>query len=209
MENIYTVCQKYFSKEIVDNSKLIYVKSGETIISQQQKSKYLFYMLKGKCAVKVLMSNGKTLIVNTLKAPSLIGELELIRNISPFSVVALNNCQLLAIDLDKYKNYLVNDLHFMKALCYDLVGKERKETLKLINSFAFPFENRLAKFILDNRQYDCFSIKKVEIAESLGVSYRHVESLMNSFCQKGYLRKEKLTYWIIDEQALIELARAY
>lgn len=77
----------------------------------------------------------------------------------------------------------------------------------LVRSFAYPFENSLAKFILDHCQEDYFLIKKVEIAESLGVSYRHVETVMSNFVEKKYLCKQKLIYTITDKEALLHLAK--
>ncbi len=62
-------------------------------------------------------------------------------------------------------------------------------------------------FILENRQGIYFYVKKVHISESLGVSYRHVEKVMNDFVKKGYLIKDKLVYAIADEPALKELCR--
>lgn len=81
------------------------------------------------------------------------------------------------------------------------------EAFTLLHSFAYPLENRLARFILDNRQEKYFYVKKVLIAESLGVSYRHVGKVMNDFINEKYLSKEGLVYTITNEEALTALAQ--
>ena len=92
---------------------------------------------------------------------------------------------MLGIRLSECKQSLLGDAFFLRRLCSDLIYKERTEALLLVRSFTYPFENRLAKFILDNCQENYFLIKKVQIAESLGVSYRHVETIMRALLRKN------------------------
>ena len=77
----------------------------------------------------------------------------------------------------------------------------------LLHAFGYPLENRLAKFILENRQEDKFIVRKVDVAESLGVSYRHEGKVMKYFLDKKYLMKDKFIYTIIYENALMNLAK--
>lgn len=168
---------------------------------------YLYLMISGRCSVRVLLTNGKLVILQTLKAPCIIGEMEFMRNVSAFTVQTLEHCRMLGIPLRECRQYLLNDNFFLRRLCSDLIYKERTEALVLVRSFTYPFENRLAKFILANCQGSYFLVKKVQIAESLGVSYRHVETVMNDFVQKKYLSKQKLIYTITDSEALTDLAK--
>ena len=50
------------------------------------------------------------------------------------------------------------------------------------------------------------SLEAVQAAQSLGVSYRHLETVLNRFIREGILTKEKFTYTIRDEAALRKLA---
>lgn len=148
-----------------------------------------------------------SVILQTLHGPCLIGEMELVRKVASFTVQALEICRMLSIPLRYCRNYLLQDTYFLRKLCFDLIGKERTEALSLITAFSYPLENRMAKFILDNRQGDYFYIKKVHVAESLGVSYRHAGKIIHDFIEKGYLSKEKMVYTITDENALKYLAK--
>ncbi len=196
----------YFQDYFQAYTKVIDFEAGELVLQQSVPPDYLYLMTSGRCNVRLLLTNGKSVILQTLKAPCLIGEMELMHDISSFTVQALEKCRMLGIPLKECREYLLNDTFFLHRLCSDLIYKERKEALVLVRSFAYPFENRLAKFILDNCQGNYFLVKKVQIAESLGVSYRHVETVMNDFVQKKYLSKQKLIYTITDRNALTDLA---
>lgn len=197
----------YFRNTLHAHTQLLEYSAGEYILRQDTPPSHLHLMVFGRCCVRVLLANGKTVILQTLKAPCLIGEMELIRDVSSFTVQALELSRMLALPLSQCKSCLLEDSYFLRRLCSDLICKERSEALTLIHSFAYPLENRLARFILDNRQGNRFYIKKVTIAESLGVSYRHVETVMGEFVKKNYLSKQKLVYTILDKEALTGLAQ--
>lgn len=197
----------YFRGSVKAYTLLTEYVTGEYILKQDAPPSCLYLMISGRCSISILLANGKSVILQTLKAPCLIGEMELIRPVSSFTVQSLEQCRLLAIPLDQCKYFLLNDPYFLRAVCFDLIGKERTESLKLIHAFGYPLENRLAHFILENCQGNRFYIKKVHIAESLGVSYRHVEKVISDFVRKQYLSKEKLIYTITDRSALMTLSR--
>ena len=44
------------------------------------------------------------------------------------------------------------------------------------------------------------------VAEQLGVSYRHLLRTLKSLCEAGLLEKRSVGYWILDEQELHEKA---
>ncbi|MBQ7795547.1 MAG: transcriptional regulator YeiL [Lachnospiraceae bacterium] len=196
----------YFKDTMIEYTQVLEYDAGEYVLQQSMEPVYLYLMVQGRCSVRASLANGKSVILQTLHAPCLIGEMELVRDVSPFTVQALEKCLMLVIPLKQCRNILLQDSYFLRRLCSDLVWKERMEALSLICTFGYPLENRLAKFILDNRQENCFYIKKVHIAESLGVSYRHVGKVLNDFIARRYLSKNKFVYTIIDEEALASLA---
>lgn len=200
--------RRFFNNEADRHGFLAEFRQGENIIFQEEQSEYLYFLYKGKCQVTAYMENGKAVIINTLNAPCLIGEIELIKNDSPFSVDALKNCTVVAFPVSSCRSILLNNTSFLYQLCSALVDKERKNALSLAHHISFPFEYRLAKFILDNSDGKVFTVKKTVIAESLGISYRHLEKVMVSFIEKGYLRKEKLTYYITDYSSLDKLSKS-
>ena len=181
--------------------------AGETIVEQGEEPVNLFYMVQGRCSIHTYLSNGKKIILNNASAPCLIGEIELLElGNASFSVIALEKSVLIVMPLSLCRETLINDNNFLRKLCALISRKETANARKLIHVSGFPLENRLADFILNNSEGNCFRIKKVEVAESLGVSYRHLEKVMSDFVEKKYLRKEKLEYHIINRKEIISLA---
>lgn len=198
----------YFQDMVWPDTRIVEYSAGEYVLCQNVPPSHLCLMLTGRCCVRFLLSNGRSAILQSLRAPCLVGEIELFQNTAPLLVQALEKTRMLAIPLSQCREDLLNAPHFLRQVCSDLIVKERNETLSLLHTFSHPLENRLAKFILDNRQGDRFYIRKVHIAESLGASYRHVGAVLSSFLQRGWLTKDKLVYTIADEPALTALARA-
>jgi CRP/FNR family putative post-exponential-phase nitrogen-starvation transcriptional regulator len=197
--------RQFFSEKTDRFAHAVRFSPGENVIFLGEKSEYLYYLYSGRCQVSAIMENGRTVIINTLNGPCLIGEIELIKNDSPFNVDALTECTCIAIDIGKCRDIILNDVSFLYHLCSSLVDKERKTALVLAHHISFPLEYRLAKFILDNSNGDVFRIKKTVISESLGVSYRHLEKIMKKLVDEGTLRKEKLTYYITRRDVLDKL----
>lgn len=181
--------------------------TGETIINQGDEPENLYYMIQGRCSIHSFLSNGKKIILNNAKAPCLIGEIELLEmGKASFSVIALEKSVLIVMPLAFCRDILINDNNFLRKLCIMISRKETTNARKLIHISGFPLENRLADFILNNCEENCFKIKKVEVAESLGVSYRHLEKVMNDLVEKKYLRKEKLVYYLTNRDEIASLA---
>ena len=172
----------YFQTARWEGAHIVDYSAGEYVLRQTAPPDHLCLMLTGRCYVRFFLSNGR-------------------------SVILQSRTRILAIPLSRCREDLLRDPHFLRQVCSDLILKERSNSLSLIHTFGYPLENRLAKFILDNRQENRFYIRKTLVAESLGASYRHVGAVFSSFVQKGWLTKEKLVYTIADEPALAALTR--
>ena len=118
------------------------------------------------------------------------------------SVRTLQDCDLLQLPLDQVRDRLIADNAFLRNLCMYITDKEAKNSLLLFQTFAYPLENRLALFILNNLEGDRFRIRKVYIADSLGVSYRQTENIMRRFTRTGILEKQGLVYRVRDKEKL-------
>ena len=67
--------------------------------------------------------------------------------------------------------------------------KDNYCTENYAKNYSYPFENRLAAFILLTEQNNCYIEKHTEAAEYLNVSYRHLLYVLNQFCQQNYLKR--------------------
>ncbi|MBQ6222170.1 MAG: cyclic nucleotide-binding domain-containing protein [Solobacterium sp.] len=189
-----------------DHVYLIKTKPLEKLIGQGDEADTLYYLVKGRCRVSSTDQEGKTFILNIINAPNLVGEIELITEDVSFSIETIDSCILIALPYAFYRNLLLNDNTFLLRLCELLTEKEREHALKLAQVSSFPLENRLAAFILENSFNDRLSLKKTIIAQSLGVSYRHLEKVMKDFVEEGILKKDRFVYTITNKIALIDKA---
>ena len=198
--------RRYFTERYDPFTALYRAESGEKILRQEEESHRLYYLVSGRCKVTFLQPNGKSVLLNILTPGDLIGEIELLEDIRCFSVDALSDLLLLSFRKDEVRDLLCEDPHFLRELSKSVSRKERSDIYRLLHMLAYPLENRLAKFILDYSEGDCFSIRKTVISESLSVSYRHTEKVMKDFVDKGILAKKKRIYTVIDRDALRKLS---
>ena len=210
-DTLNRLCSSAYYKEIFsdamrEHAELFLCERGEILLKQNSRNEYLYYLPHGRCKVSYLTANAKTIIVNQLKGPCLIGEMELFNEKESFTVESLEESLLVGFPLADCENTLKEDVRFLQHVCLELSVKERNNARRLLHAFSYPLKNRLARFILDYAEDDILRIKKVTIAESLGVSYRHLESVMNDLVCQSILKKEKLLYRIADRAVLEELS---
>ena len=196
-----------FPKQVLSYAYVCECEAGENLVRQGQQIYDLYYLVEGRCSIHTFLSNGKKMTLSNVNAPALIGEIELLdlRN-ATFSVRTLEDSVLIVCPLNPCRDILLSDNRFLRKLCASIIRKEEYSAFKAIHSSGFPLKIRIADFILDNREGNLFRMKKVQIADLLGASYRHVETIMSALVNEGYLGKEKLIYRIIDEKRLAELA---
>ncbi|MCI6745512.1 MAG: cyclic nucleotide-binding domain-containing protein [Stecheria intestinalis] len=183
------------------------VPDGKCLVRQGSHMDTFYLITNGKCGISCDLSNGKTILIRTAHAPCLIGEMELLNDEPAMMTVrAIGECSLLAFDMKEARRILCADHAFLQKLSVLTIRKEHENAVKLICAEAYPLADRLAFFILEHCRGSVFRVKKTEIADSLGASYRHIEKLMDDFVKQGVLQKERCTYLIRDEAKLRELS---
>ena len=176
------------------------------------------YVMKGRCSLSLLLNfweskniyesqNGKVSLINFIQAPSFIGELGLIGVESVTKTVeVMEDCICLALPLKDCQHLLLQDATFLQKLCKFIGEKTITRTESYAKNNSYPFENRLAAFILLTEQNNSYIEKHTEVSEYLNVSYRHLLYVLNQFCQQNYLKKDGRTYYIQDRIQLEKLA---
>ncbi|HEX3021039.1 MAG TPA: transcriptional regulator YeiL [Lachnospiraceae bacterium] len=212
-----------FSFDIQPYLELHTFEKNATICSEGEQFQMLYFLVEGRAKLYITHTNGKVSMINFLTAPNLIGEMELI-GAQEFShgITALTECKLLALPLYKLREQLLSDSKFLLFLCKFLSSKALKNTKKFSQNINYTLKERLAYFILlstdindgkVHRTFDetgtSFNIYKerhTEVAEYLGVSYRHLLYVFTEFCEKQILKKTSKGYLITDYSALHTLS---
>ncbi len=180
----------------------------EELIRQGVDHRTLFLLLEGKVCISAVLPGGKRRILRTQQAPALLGEMELLELIPPpMTVRAMEPCTALLLPYASVRRGLMKDPVFLKKLAILMARKEQAGTRALFESFTYPLEHRLARFLLDMQEDGWFRVRKVEGADSLGVSYRHYSEVLGRFVREGLLRKEGFSYELTDPEALLKLCQ--
>lgn len=196
-----------FSFDILPYGELHSFQKSEKICNEGVDVPYLYYLISGKAKIYMSHKNGKTSLINFIQASSFIGELGLIGVESVTKTVeVIEDCMCLALPLKDCQHLLLQDVIFLQKLCKFIGEKTITRTESYAKNNSYPFENRLAAFILLTEQNNSYTEKHTEASEYLNVSYRHLLYVLNQFCQQNYLKKDGRTYYIQDRNQLEKLA---
>lgn len=165
---------------------------------------FLYYLVSGKAKIFMSHPNGRRSLVHFAAAPCFIGEMGLLE-VEPYSkgIEAMVPCVCIALPLNNYKKQLLTDTKFLKNLSISLAVKAVYRSENLAKTYAYPFENRLASFILTTEQNGCYLEKHTEAAEYLNVSYRHLLYTLQAFINEGLLEKDGRSYLIKNREGLL------
>lgn len=179
----------------------------DTILEEGTTPQQLYYLLEGQAKVFLSHPNGRISLINFLDAPCFLGEMELLDSSRPANgVQAMTTCTCLTLSLCTYRTLLLNDARFLRYLCLFLSRKATSNTKNYARNQSYPLEVRLAGFILRTASGTLYRERHTEVAEYLGVTYRHLLYVLASMVKDGLLQREKQGYRIIDEPRLRALA---
>lgn len=198
----------WFGSRYNDRVQAVCYEAGEHLIEQENAQGALFLLMQGKVRISTLLPNGKHRILTTENALALLGEVELLQLNPPLMTVrAMTFCRAALLPYALCREQLLGDAAFLRRLALQLSRKERRSVERLMLAFSYPLENRLARFILEMQEERLFPVRKVEAADMLGVSYRHLSQVLGVFVKAGYLEKSGLRYEIKNPEALLRLSQ--
>lgn len=190
------------------NASLIRFERGEWFITEGQPMDYLYILLSGKAKVCMSEPGGRSLILSYYVSEGVLGDLELLmgRREATSSLQALTPLICIGLPLTLYSQLLLNQLPFVLRIARGLANKLSENVNHTTEIILRPFEARLCAYLLQNAQGGVFSERLTDVAEQLGVSYRHLLRALKSLCEAKILQKQKDGYHILQESALHEKA---
>ena len=196
-----------FSSSAIEKARLFRARHGERILYQGQSIEYLYYMISGRAKLCEIMPNGRQTLLDFLKAPCFIGEMELLGlREDTLLVQALEECLLLAFPFSSCRDILLNDPKFLRKMCFTIGQKERKKARALTQINAYPLVNRYAAFLLESASEGMCRDRQTDAAQYLGVTSRHLRQITSDFIQNGCLAREGRCLKIIAPDYLKMLA---
>ena len=197
----------YFGFDICPYTSIVKFDSAENILYEGEKPDFLYYLISGRAKLFLSNENGRISLINFLNAPCFIGEMELLgAQEAANGVTAITLCTCYEIDINKCRDKILNDTKFLRYLCLFLSQKAIGNTYNYSQNQSYPLEVRLANFILLTSCNKMYRERHTEVADFLGVTYRHLLYVLANFVKRGYLKKTEQGYYIQDLIALRKIA---
>lgn len=139
----------------------------------------------------------------------LIGEAEYYSNtnIGCTTVTAFGKLSCVAIPVAENRAYLNNNLEFSRIAAATLADKLVKQTINAVENTLYSAKTRLCRYILDVSVNNYFRDIMMDVAYSVGVSYRHLYRMMSQLCDEGIMEKDVVGYHICKLDKLKELEK--
>lgn len=199
--------EEYFSFDIRPFTRIVQFEPDELIMVEGDEPGCLYYLIDGRVKVFLTQENGRVSLANFLTAPSFIGEMELL-DAQQFAngVMALTVCTCFAIQKQYCKEQLLEDTRFLRQIAVYMGKKAIGNTENYLRNLTYPLDVRLADFILQTATSGYYRERHTEVAEYLGVTYRHLLYVLADFVKKGFVKKTTQGYHIENVQALRAIA---
>ncbi len=199
--------EDYFGFDIRPFTSVVRFQPDDVILTEGESPKKMYFLFRGRAKLFMSHKNGIVDLINFLKSPCFIGEMELFNQNSPAKgVSAVSVCDCFCIDIGKCREKLLNDVTFLQNVCRLLSEKNSGDIKNYSRNQAYPLKVKLALFILMTEHKGIYREKHTESAEYLGVTYRHFLYVIAKFVKEGILEKCREGYQIKDRKALEELA---
>lgn len=202
-----------FSAQTLAASSIVTFPSGAMLCSNDQTIESLFVVLEGRVKIYTLSEEGKLRLLRLKTAPSLIGDIEYAsgRNVL-HTVEAVGTVTCLRIPFDALRTHN-RTIEFTEHLLRGVSEKLFIEANASSNHLMSTLEERLAGYLVSLRasgnelfQQEMSQLKRKEVAEWLGTSYRHLNRTLQAFADEGLVERSRTKVTILDAKRLEERA---
>ncbi len=182
---------------------------SERVITEGIRCENLIIVTDGKAKVGTMTPNGKNLILCFYISSGILGDLELMidSGLGSSTVTALNDLRCICIPVEENKQYLLNNLQFIRIVCKELAEKLQKDVDTTVIHTLYSGQTRLCRYILEASHDRWFRDIMSDVAYSIGISYRHLYRMIGKLCDDGILEKTDKGYYIKDINELTYLSK--
>lgn len=181
---------------------------GETVLRQGDDAAYFHIVLAGTAKVCVNARNGRHLILCYYASSGVLGDVELMLP-SPQTtntVIAVSAFSCVAVPLAENADALRGSLAFISRVGQELAQKLLRSSDAHMLSALYTSRERLCAYILTTQREGVFREYLTDAAQSIGVSYRQAQRIMQSLCTMGVLRRGDAGFQIMDIEQLRALS---
>lgn len=179
----------------------------ESIIVSTSNLTRILYLIKGTAKLYSQHKNGRQSLINFFTPPSFLGVPELFEESKqPYPLVAQTRCRFIEVDTTRCRARLLQDALFLRFCCSMALKQNAAQNLRYMNLTAYPCRNNFAASLLLLQNDGILSVKYVELAEYLAVSYRHLMHLISELCSEGIVERIPKGLRILNWEEVYSLA---
>jgi CRP/FNR family cyclic AMP-dependent transcriptional regulator len=181
------------------------VTRGTIIMAAGDPTDSLYIVLSGRLKVMMSDADGKEVILSILGPGEFFGEMGLIDDAPrSASVVAIEPCELLAINRRDFKKCLAENFEMAMAVMRGLVRRLREADRKIGSLALLDVYGRVARLLLDmaetvdGQKMVTKRLPKQDIAKMIGASREMVSRVMKDLQLGGYIEMRGSTIVLRD-----------
>jgi CRP/FNR family cyclic AMP-dependent transcriptional regulator len=181
------------------------VTRGTIIMAAGDPTDSLYIVLSGRLKVMMSDADGKEVILSILGPGEFFGEMGLIDDAPrSASVVAIEPCELLAINRRDFKKCLAENFEMAMAVMRGLVRRLREADRKIGSLALLDVYGRVARLLLDmsetvdGQKMVTKRLPKQDIAKMIGASREMVSRVMKDLQVGGYIEMRGSTIVLRD-----------
>lgn len=196
--------------------KIMDLYEGEVLIDEGEELKELYYLVAGRVKVTSSVHTGKYLLLRFNHPLTILGDLELVRNIAVQSkVTAVIDCVVMTIPIEYIKQNEMTNHKFLQQLLKHISYKLQTSTISARVNLLESVESRFASFLLSTVSsepdndfgQELQTMKISEIADLLGTSHRHLNRVVKKLSEQNIIKREGNHLIIIDEEKLEKMSQ--
>lgn len=191
---------------------------GATICPQGEKPTCLYLLIEGWASVSIDLDNGTRQIAKIHLPGDLMGAPSMSLAETAASLNALTSVVVARLPLNRFARLFINSPRFAMAMFLSAQRERvalmdgitrigRRSSLERMAEFLLDLRERLsAAGVVRENRFD-LPLRQYEIADLLGITVVHVNRIFNKLVRDGLIRRHWKQVEIVDENALISLAR--
>jgi len=188
------------------------VKRGQMLYAAGETAEQLFVLRSGRAHIFLVTDEGKKVVIETVPAPSLLGEAVLSRaRIHETYAEIAEDGELLAVERTSVEALLRAQpelaVRLLEAVAARLLTVAQRLEDRLVKAVPARLARALLQLVLAP-DYEAFPIKQSEIAEVAGTSRETATRVLNHFESEGLIALGRTRVRLLQPEALNLIAEA-
>lgn len=192
--------------------RLVAIKRGQTLYAAGEAANQLFVLRSGRARVFLVTEDGKKVVIETVPAPSLLGEAVLsLTRIHETYAEAAEDGEMLAVERASVEALLRSQPELAVSLLEAVAGRLQTVAQRLEDRVVKAVPARLARALLQlvpAPTYEVYPLKQSEIAEVAGTSRETATRVLNQFEADGIIALGRTRVRLLRPAALAQIAES-